>query len=292
MLIDRGLKKDNSGEYKEWNDIIHSNINADILIQGNSRANRHISPYAIDTTFNAHSYNIGISGYGFFMQYYRFLFYMEYNKAPKYIIQNIDATMTLAKGDSLYQYSQFLPYLYDTIIKRAVTSYYGLDWKDFYIPLYKYHSLYSEVYSGLLANIHKRSGNNGKYKGFLAEKRRWDNEFEEFKLQHPKGYYYHVNNRTLGLFTRFLEYCKQNNISVIFVCTPEYYEAQKMLINRDSIMHIYKNYSIKYNVPILDYSNDSICRDSNNFYNSQHLNNIGAKKFNTKLVQDLKKLIH
>lgn len=44
-------------------------------------------------------------------------------------------------------------------------------------------------------------------------------------------------------------------------------------------------------ITFLDYSKDSICTDKINFYNSQHLNAIGAGKFNRKLSNDLKKII-
>jgi hypothetical protein len=291
LFIERGLKNDNSGEYKVWNDMLHGKINADILVIGSSRAQLHISPYYIDSTFKVNSYNIGIGGYGFLMQYYRFLFYMEYNKLPKYIIQNIDPTMTLAKGDSLYQYTQFLPYLKDSIIKKMVNSYYGLTWADFHIPLYKYHSLYSEMYSGIMANLHTPPDNNGSYKGFIAVNKQWDFEFGQFKLKHPHGYRFRLDKTTIDLFAKYLGFCKTKGITVIFVCTPEYYEAQNMLLNRDSIMNIYKNYSATYGIPILDYSKDSLCLDTINFYNSQHLNSMGAMKFNKKLVKDLKGII-
>ena len=64
-----------------------------------------------------------------------------------------------------------------------------------------------------------------------------------------------------------------------------------MLLNRDSIMHIITDYAILYHIPFFDYSKDSICLDSNNFYNSQHLNILGATKFTIKLTKDLQGVI-
>ncbi len=289
-LIDRGLKKDNSGDYREWNDIFWSRINADILIQGSSRAYRHISPRIIDSAFASNSYNLGMGGYGFFMQYYRFLFYLEHNKSPKYILQNVDPSAFVKQKD-LFGYLQFLPYLHDSLIAKAVTSYNGIDWKDIYIPLFKYRSNYHLVAKGLLDNVHTSKKGNEKYKGFNSPDSHWDTAFANFKLKNPNGYRDKLDKETITLFEKFLDMCKTKGITVVFIYTPEYYQAQQMLLNRDSIMNIFRNYSTEYHIPFLDYSKDSICFDTANFYNSQHLNRWGVKKFDAKLVSDLKGII-
>ncbi len=51
---------------------------------------------------------------------------------------------------------------------------------------------------------------------------------------------------------------------------------------------MYLNLASKYNVPILDYTHDSICYDTAYFYNAQHLNRKGAEKFSLQLAHDLK----
>ena len=148
MIIDIGLKKSKIKYYHEWNDIFHSEINADIIVQGNSRAMGSISTYMLDSVFNINSYNLGMEGHQFHMQYYRYLIYRNFNKKPKYIIQNIDH-FTFEKRPDLYAYEQFLPYLNNRLIQKAVLSYKGIDWKDIYIPLYKYHSKYDIAIFGL-----------------------------------------------------------------------------------------------------------------------------------------------
>jgi len=290
-LIDRGLKHSSSENYKEWNDIIYSRINADLIIQGSSRAWQQISPYVLDSTFNVNSYNLGLDGWQFHMQYYRFLLYLKYNKKPKYIIQNVDHS-TFIKIPDLYYYTQFLPYLDDDIIKKAVSSYNGLNWKDSYIPLYKYHSNYKLVFKSLLNNLPKSSSpDNGKYKGFQAQQLHWDSTFSQFKKANPNGWRIIPNKEAQNNFKSFLDICKSENIQVIFVYTPEYIEIQKLLLNRDSLTNILRGYASKYNIPFLDYSNDSLCLDTINFFNSQHLNMRGVKKFNLKFATDLKRII-
>ncbi len=287
-IIDRGLRK--APENKEINDIISSDINAGILIQGSSRAKRHISTLVLDSVFKMNSYNLGLPAYNFIMQYYQFLLYLKYNTPPKYIIQNIDPR-TFRKDRYLVNYEQFLPFLDDRLIKKAVVSYHGLDWKDFYIPLYKYHSVYHLVYEGIKNNISKPQPDNNDHKGYEPIDSLCDPSFGSYLLNNPQGYRMEVDSLTLNYFKSFIDTCKAKKITVILVYTPEYYRAQKMLLNRDSIISLFKNYSSLYNLTLLDYSQDSICHDSVNFYNYQHLNKIGVKKFNSKLARDLKDLI-
>lgn len=289
-FIDKGLKNDSSDEYKEWNDIFLSRINADILFQGASRARDHFSPHIFDSAFSMNSYNLGISGYGFNMQYYRFLIYLKYNKSPKYIIQCIDEG-SLGKRKDLFEYSQFLPYLNDSIIKEAIKGSEGLNWRDQYIPLYKYRSVYDRAFAGLIANFRKPPYNTMRYKGYFPQTGSSDTAFKSLKKRYPNGFRNQVNRTTLDLLTKFMDLCKAKGITVIFVDVPKYYPAQKMVINRDSIINIIKNYASNYHIPYLDYSNDSICRDKANFYDYDHLNILGVKKFDIEIINDLKNII-
>lgn len=289
-FIDNKLANSNLSNYKEWNDILNSRINADLIIQGSSRAWVHISPHVIDSALSLNSYNLGIDGYDFQMQYYRFVLYLKYNKKPKYILQCVDP-FTLSKREDLYMPEQFLPYLNIDIIKQAVKNYKGFDNRDFYLPLLKYtHTattiklITESIFKDPAANYHK-------YKGFQAQNREWNSDFDVCKKNSPQGYRQELNKETRALFEKYLDFCKKENIKVIFIYTPEYYEVQKLLINRDYIINIFKNYSLKFGIPFLDYSNDSIGLDTINFYNSQHMNANGVRKFNFKLSNDLQGII-
>ena len=131
-----------------------------------------------------------------------------------------------------------------------------------------------------------------RFKGFIAtHNRKWDKTFFWFKKEHPNGYVSKIDKITLDLFDKYVNYCIKNNIKLIFVNSPVYFESSKILKNRAQIDSVYKSYSEKFKIPLLDYTWDSICYDTLNFYNSQHLNTIGVIKFNTILSKDLKKIL-
>ena len=291
--IDSGLKRSKyARNFVEWNDIFESKINTDLLIQGSSRAWVHISPKSLDSAFNLNAYNLGIDGYSFRLQYYRFLLFLKYNKKPKYLIQSLDYFTEFQKNVSLYEYEQFIPFLDDKLIQEAVFYYEGFTYKDLYIPFYKYTHNMKLYFNGLKFFLLKRKQqSNGKYKGFKAQDKQWDNSFDNFKKANPNGYLAPIDKNTLNLFDLFIRYCQQENIKLIFVNCPTYYPATKMLINKYQIDSIYHFYSVKYSIPYLDYSNNSLSFDTLNFYNSQHLNSAGVDKFNVKLISDLKKII-
>ncbi|MDB5147631.1 MAG: hypothetical protein JWQ57_1651, partial [Mucilaginibacter sp.] len=110
-IVDTGLKKsDFSSEYKEWDDITKSRINADIIIQGSSKAWKQISPKKFEQAFKLSTYNLGMDGQHFPMQKWRSDVYLKYNKKPKYIIQ-IVALTELQNPVIQYNYTQYIPYL-------------------------------------------------------------------------------------------------------------------------------------------------------------------------------------
>ncbi len=289
-LIDSGLRKSNLIPYKAWNDVLGSKINADILIQGSSRAAVHYSPALIDSTFNLGSYNIGLDGKTFRIQYFRFLLYLKHNKQPKYIIQNVD-NRTLGIDSGGFD-PQFLPYLNINEIETAVERYNTITWPDKHIPLYKYHGNYELVIKGLMSYFNfSYTQHKIDYKGFMTHDKKWDSSFREYVKSRPNGWYDQVDSDTKGLFEEFLNVCRDRGIKVIFIYAPEFHESQKLSLSRDSITNIFTSFSKVYSIPFLDYSDNDICLDSSFFYNSHHLNSYGLKKYERIYLNDLKLIL-
>ncbi len=283
--VDAGLAK--TEVCAGWNDIFSGQINADLLVQGSSRAYVHVSPRMLDEALGVNSYNLAVNGYNFLMQYYRFTVYLQHYEKPKFILQTLDTT-TLNRRQNLYQIEQFYPYLANPVIWQATSYYEGFDWIDRFIPLSKYRHSANSILNGILGNcgLIKRSN----YKGFVAMDRTWNDDFAQFRMKH-RAPYEAIDPVTDRLFDRFCAFCVQQKIKVIFVYTPEYIEAQKLLVNRAEIMGRYANYAARYSIPLLDYSHHEISFDTANFYNSQHLNSRGVALFNPKLANDIRTII-
>ncbi|MFN3998559.1 hypothetical protein [Algoriphagus sp.] len=290
FFITKGLQKTKYGDYKEWNDIYSGNMSPDIVINGSSRAWVHVSPKIIDSILNVNSYNLGIDGYSFNMQYGKYSEYLQYNKEPKLVIQTLDIT-TLSKRDDLFNYEQFFPYIFNPAIKKLTKNFIGFSFFDYNLPFYRYRNFTEIIKIGLQEYFVPMNLDNSKYKGYLGMDLNWDNSFDDYKEKNPEGVEIEIDSETIELMDTFLSKCKNDNIEVIFVFTPEYIESQHLIINREEIFDLYYDFANKYELPFFDYSKDTLSYQKKYFYNSQHLNKEGSEIFTEKMTNDIKSLL-
>lgn len=293
-IIDAGLRKSRYSSYAEWNDLFGGRINADVLINGSSRAWLIFSPQIIDSVLHLNSYNLGMDGADFHFQYQRFKLYLKYNKKPKYVIQEVGYTRTLVRYTSIPATVQFLPYLKDStmwdIVKKGDQSFGFL---DRYFPAYKYNNEFDVINEGILSFFGKGIKKGLKYKGYKAYNGKWDSSFSEFKKANPNGWSPAISPESVEEFKDFLEFCKANDIKVIMANPPAYREATDMIdpIKKKEVLSIFNQFAKEYNAPYYDYENDTLCYNNYYFYNSQHLNKIGSELYSLEFARDLKKEI-
>ena len=290
VFISMNLKKSNSFAQKEfstWNAIIDGKVNSDILIYGSSRAWVHFNSTMMSDSLQIPTYNLGIDGHNFWLQYLRHKMVLERNTKPKVIIISIDM-FSLQKRKDLYNSEQFLPYmLWNRNIKNATSSYEGFVSTDYLIPLIRYYGKKKEIetairfYSGHLSNPICR------VRGYQARNESWNTDFDKAKLT-MKKYEAKLDPETLFLFEKFIAECKKQNIKLIFVNAPEHIKGQEFIKNRNEVLAIYTEFSHKYNIPFYDYSKDAISYQKIYFYNTNHLNKTGAELFTVKLIDTLK----
>lgn len=293
-IITRGLKKSKLPFFNEWNLIYSGKINADLIINGSSKAHYHISPKILDSVLNLNSFNLAIDGHPYIMQNKKYDIYKRYNKLPKTIIQVVSYG-TLSSKDKLTNIKQFLPYLNDSIIQNTVSKYkFGFDKVDFYLPLLRYVKYLDlkDFYHSLLYFIDvKQKIINPNYKGYYGEDKQWDNNnFEKFKQENINGMHVELNTDSVELFIQFLEECQTKNIDVILVYPPSFIEFHAFVNNRGDIINFYKSLAKRYSLKFIDYSNSYLNIDKKYFYNTGHLNKKGAEQFSLDLANDLKKV--
>jgi len=294
MVISHYLKKSKTFAYREyttWNDLWEGNINSDIIINGSSRAWVHIDPAILQKELNQSAYNLGMDGYNFHAQYFRYEELLKYNTQPKVIIQSVEA-FTLEKRTDLYNKDQFLPYmLFNSLLEAFTNNYKGFTFADFRIPLVRYFGNRRAIGQAaiLLINPNFRI-NQGRKRGFEGKDRTWNDDLKAAK-ETMGSYEVTIDTGSLKLFKQYLTACTKNNMQVILVYTPEYFEGQKFIKNREEIIKLFTAISKEYNIPFLDYSNDSLSYNKSYFYNTTHLNKTGAQLFSNKLAKDMKPLI-
>ncbi|AYL97515.1 hypothetical protein [Mucilaginibacter celer] len=291
FAIDTGLRKsDYSADYKVWYDLMNSRINADILIQGSSRARIHISPALLESEFGMPAYNLGMSGTAFGLENYRFNQYIKHNKKPKYIIQVVDVT-TFTNADEV-EFVQFIPYLNKPLIEKF-KGHFDYTLADLYVPLYKYRTAYGATTAGI-RNIFRTSvADDGNYKGFCSYNRPFSNKsLLALKKKYPAGLKTRIVDSIYREFVDFVAYCKKENITLILVWVPSLDQYQAHVRDANNMPGLYSSLARKYGFKYFDYSSSPICRDTSMFFDYYHMNTKGVNAFGKYLVEDLKSVIH
>ena len=290
--VTNGLRKSKQEEFAVWNDIYDSKINADVLIMGSSKARMMVSPFTLQEALHLTSYNIGMDSWQFSMQYARFQVYLQHNRKPSYIIQVIDIPFFSDRAD-LYDAVQFIPYLHDTIISNITDRYTGrFTTAEKYIPFFKYNQHLSLIKEGLSRYFNLFQFYKGfNPRGFHPYQLTWDNTFDHFKQANPNGIRIGITKRVLDEYDAYLQYCKANNIKVIMVYTPVYYEEPAYINNAAEIKGLFTTLSQKYDMPIIDNSNDTLSLHKKYFFNSQHMNKTGADIYGPMLAEEVKGMI-
>jgi hypothetical protein len=289
-MVENGLKKSHYLEFNEWNEIYSGKIDADILIQGSSRAWRQVDPRLIDSTIGLNSFNLGMDGYQIPMQIARSKIYRQHNTKPKCIVQILDH-FSLTRRSDLFNMEQFLPYLNDTILKKELFRYKGLNYADFVIPYFKYIGSQETAIVGFFESTGLKKSHSTRYKGFESENKTWEPDFDLEKEKNPSGKRANISIQVIREFDAFLEASKKENVEIVLVYSPEYYEFQDYILNRDTVSEIYRALATKYDYSYIDYEMDSLCFDKKYFYNPTHLNSLGAELFSRDLAGKLDSIL-
>lgn len=288
IFLTKSLRESKNGEFGVWNDIYNGNINDDLLINGGSRAWVHFDPQIISDSLHISTYNIGINGHNFGLQYLRYSLLLKYNEKPKMIIHSVDI-MTLNKRPDLFNAEQFLPYMNDdSAVANAISSFEGYSYLDYRVPLLRYSGKWKAVISTLKLAFGPKNYTPDRIKGYQGKDMSWNTDFEKAKNE-MNEYRVGLDSATIRLFEKYIQECRDNNIRLIFVNPPEYIEGQNFVKNRDDIMTVFRELGSKNNIPFYDYSNDTMSFNKKYFYNSTHMNKTGAELFTKKLVVDFKR---
>lgn len=289
FVFDRECRRVQNEAFAEWNDCYNGKIAGDVLMLGSSRMGAHISPKIIDEQLHVNSYNLGINGGRFLLQNGRFKVYLAHTpKLPKNIIHGLDIG-TLDRASILFVSNQFVPYLDDTIIRKYTEGYKGSYNKlHYYFPLYKYNNSFLNMGTAIMNMTGLKTQFSHRYKGYKALEGEWVPSTDKQLVAVADGGIQKTDSQTVKEFEAYLQFCKEKNINLIFVYTPEYIDLQKLTKNRAEIINLYKQYATTYNITFLDYSEDSISYQKSLFKDPGHLNRKGAELFSMKLAKDLK----
>lgn len=287
FVISEGLRKTERLHFYTMNKLMNDSINADVVILGNSRAAGSYHPTILDTILDVDSRNLGVSGQPFGVSCLLWKLYQRHNKNPKLLIINIDYS-ELKMVSNGFEKEQYYPYMRDTLV-RPYLDLYGFSWAEKHIPMYRYRGNFKLMSIGLMELFNIRHDAKGDYiKGYSNKDWNWEGEKLEYVLQNGgvKGV---CDQQTVALLEKLLEDVNKKDIPVVFVYAPMFKRLKDNLDEQLS-MDAYRRLSQQYGVPILDFSDMSICSDTTFFHDANHVNSIGAERFSAELAHCLDSL--
>ena len=285
LLISTGLHGISTSRFGVWNRIVDGNIDAQILITGSSRALNHFDPRPIQARIGYTAFNIGLNGSQTDMQLARFRTYLRHNEKPLLLIHNLDLFSFQITHGGVYDPGQYVPYIREEPIYHALKRINPESWKSKYLPLYGYavEDLRFSWLDGLRAALGSVPQEDHVL-GFMPRDLQWTGDFERFKASHRDGLRVEVEPAGVRELEELLQLCHQERIPVLLVYSPEYREMQSMTSNRAEIFEQFRVLSARFGAVFWDYSDSPMSGNRDLFYNSQHLNSVGASAFSAELA--------
>ncbi|MFK8037006.1 MAG: hypothetical protein AB8B74_01855 [Crocinitomicaceae bacterium] len=289
--IDSALKNSEYIDCKEWNEVFSSNINADLLIIGSSRARKMINPLIIDTILNLDSYNLGMEGYKLPFQDVKYSIYARNNKKEKITIQIVDH-FSFQKRDDLYNSEQFLPYMDDSALVEQMRRYDGFSWSNYNLPFWRYYGQSNSIMAATAEILGLKKFKSEGYKGYYPKKNpAWEKDFDIEKANNPNGKTIQINNIVYENFKESIENREIDSIYHFIVYAPEYIEFHDFIRNRDSIANLYYQASLLSETCFfIDYKDSLISKNKEFFYNPTHLNQKGSQSLSISIANYIKNL--
>jgi hypothetical protein len=242
---------------------------ADILIFGSSRANRHYNSSIIENHLNLTCYNNGKDGQ-FIFYHYGILKTILNRFRPKIVILDF-MFREFSESQTAYDRLAVLrPYYREHKELEEIVELMGPYEKLKLISkIYPYNSSLLIIAGGNEVFSKKEKED---IKGYLPKKGRWS---RPLRIENnPKEYI--TDNNKIKYYESFIQDCIKSNIKLYVVCSPRYIT----LNNQDYSISIAKIIAKKYNIPFMDYSQDQFFLNSPSLFADEgHLNNDGAKKF-------------
>lgn len=293
-VISLGLRRITTSKFGAINTWMDGNVNSPIIINGSSRALVQYDPRIIARETGMGAYNLGMNGIQIDVQAGILDAYLSRNKAPVVILQNLEAfSFETTRRGEIYDAGVYVPYLSTSEpLYRALLAIDPDVWKWRHIPLYGY-AVPDMRFTWALGILRWFSyeGRQDYFDGFNPRHVQWNQDFESFRHSLSSGVTYRIELEGVAALERCLELAQSHGAAMILVFAPEYYEMQKLEKNRPEVFEQFRELATKYGVEFWDFSDSSLSRDHDYFYNSQHLNARGAELFSEEIARRLRRYL-
>lgn len=287
--ISKGLYQMEDYRFMSWHEMEQGDINADILIMGNSRALSHFEPWTIDSITGMSCYNLGIGGYPINVETMKYHYYCLHNCKPKVIVQQVDnMTIGCLAAPHQHQSEQYLPLIYDRRTQPELLRI-GYSLLDMHCPLYRYWGYQMVIKNGLVEYLGlKHYVSDPSRQGMHYERGMWDGS----ELASKDTIRATMSEEGKKCFEGYMQQCYNDGIKVILVNSPMYVGAINKSIGLEKVNTYFDSISAVYNTVYWNYTeNYALSNDTANFVVSVHMNPRATHQFSIDIANRLKERI-
>lgn len=250
--------------------------NEDIIIMGSSRASHHYVPEIITEKTGMSCFNAGQDGNGIILQYGRWKMISE-RYTPKLIIYDITADFDLKENDNMAYVDRLKPFCKDATVRDYVAAIFPMERLKLLSCMYRFNYKFLEMASDCLhRGDYMNDAGYLPLNGYIREE--IINREQSEKLATMD-----YDKVKLCYLEQLIKEANEKGTKVIFAISP-YWEGGSYSTETYSQV---RNLAEKYGVPFYEYIDSDICLDPENFEDSHHLNDKGAKEFTKDIVSQI-----
>lgn len=269
------FKQDNGVEYQTTYSI--EKTTADILVFGSSRANHHYQPDVFEEGLNLSFYNAGRDG-EYIFYHYAILKSVLKRYSPKIIILDISHSEFMKSQERYDRLSSLLPY-YETRPEMRPIIEMKSSWEKIKL-LSSIYPFNSSIFTIAVGNTKFNKSRNVAFKGYVPLSKKWNMPI--LKDNDPPNY--EIDSAEVSAYKSFIMDCTNSKVKLYVIYSPYFIKFSDKGKSISFAEEIAKNNKIEF----LNYANDSnFISNPSLFADPSHLNEIGAKKFSSLIVNDI-----
>lgn len=246
----------------------------DVIIMGSSRASHHYIPQILTDSLGFSCFNAGQDGNGIIMQYGRWRMISERYR-PKIIIYDLTHSFDLEENDNMAYIDHLKPFCSDKRVMDFVAELFPKERIKMASQLYRYNYKFLEIISDCL----KPKG--GKPNGYIpligmikaeAVSRAKDNQEASIERR--------FDENKIRYLERLAHECQIADVKLMFVVSPYYAGGNLSADSFRPAMDI----AAKYDARFYYFNDDKHYWRTEDFKDTYHLNDDGAKDFTKEIV--------
>ena len=284
-IVNKGLRRSKIEFNGKLNFASNSNEKIDLLLIGSSRVFRQLNPKIVDSITGLNSYNFGLNGATVKTCFNVTQFVLNKQLCAKVVLLNIDFYMfdiaiDLWKDPRFYPYeSSSNKFIYDTSLTTKVFQKLKIFDVSFYDDNIKYIAL-----DGIFRPNRKI---DNWYKGFTPVS---VTKFEEPMLNRKEKKSISYSERGFEILEELISMCKKKNVKLIFVSAPyrNDYFPTNYFNNYTPVMERVKKIAEKSDIPIFDFSSDTLSYRKDLFNDFNHLNETGSNIYSIMIAKKIR----